>query len=56
MEKYEIKINIEFNAKDFVQAEKVQGKIEERIMPLLLDEGVIRSWEIFLQKKGKERL
>lgn len=56
MEKYEIKISIEFNAKDFLQAEKVQGKIEERIMPLLLDEGVISSWDLNLQKKGKERL
>lgn len=56
MEKYELKISIEFNAKDFFQAEKVQGKIEERIMPLLLCEGDIRSWEIIMQKKGKERL
>lgn len=53
MGRWKIKISIEFDAKDFVQAEKVQGKIEERIMPLLLDEGVIRSWEINMQKKGR---
>ena len=29
MTKYKININIEFEAKDFLQAEKVQGKIEE---------------------------
>lgn len=56
MEKYKIQINIEFNAKDFLQAEKVKGKIEERIIPLLLDEGDMRFWEIVLQKMEKERL
>lgn len=56
MEKYEIKISIEFNAKDFLQAEKVKGKIEECIFPDLLNEASIRSWEIILQKNEKERL
>lgn len=56
MEKYEIKISIEFKAKDFLQAEKVQGKIEECIFPSLLNEASIRSWEIILQKNEKERL
>lgn len=56
MEKYEIKTRVEFNAKDFAQAKKVQGKIEECIIPLLLEEGAIRSWEIILQKKERERL
>ena len=55
MTKYKININIEFEAKDFLQAEKVQGKIEECIFPSLLDEGVIRSWDLNLHKKGKER-
>lgn len=56
MEKYKIQINIEFNAKDFLQAEKIQGKIEEYIFSGLLDEVNIRSWEIILQKNEKERL
>lgn len=56
MEKYKIQINIDFNAKDFLQAEKVQGKIEEYIFSGLLDEVNIRSWEIILQKNEKERL
>lgn len=56
MEKYKIQINIEFNARDFLQAEKVQGKIEEYIFSGLLDEVNTRSWEIILQKNEKERL
>lgn len=56
MTKYKININIEFEAKDFLQAEKVQGKIEEHIFPSLLNEASIRSWEIILQKNEKERL
>lgn len=56
MGKYKIEINIEFNAKDFLQAEKIQGKIEEYIFSGLLDEVNIRSWEIILQKNEKERL
>lgn len=56
MEKYEIKISIEFNAKDFLQAEKLKGKIEEGVLPVLLTEWNIRTWEIILQKKGRERL
>ena len=56
MEKYKIQINIEFNAKDFFQAEKVKGKIDRCILPILLREAFVDSWEIILQKKGRERL
>ena len=50
MEKYEIKISIEFNAKDFLQAEKVKVKIGERVFPLLLSEEDMHSLEITLQR------
>lgn len=53
MEKYKIQINIEFNAKDFLQAEKLKEKIEECVLPIFLTEWNIRSWEILLQKKGR---
>ena len=56
MENYKIQINIEFNAKDFLQAEKVQGKIEERIFPLLLSGEDMHSFEIVLQRMEKDRL
>ena len=50
MEKYEIKISIEFNSKDFLQAEKVKVKIGERVLPLLLSEEDMHSLEITLQR------
>ena len=50
MEKYEIIISIEFNAKDFLQAEKVKVKIGERVLPLLLSEEDMHSLEITLQR------
>lgn len=56
MEKYKIQINIEFNAKDFFQAEKVKGKIDRCILPILLREAFVDSWEIILQRMEKERL
>lgn len=56
MEKYKIQINIEFNAKDFLQAEKLKGRIEECVLPVFLTEWNIRSWEIILQKKGRGQL
>ena len=56
MTKYKIDINIEFEAKDFVNAEKVKGKIDECILPILLREKCVASWETILQKDEKERL
>ena len=56
MEKYEIKISIEFNAKDFLQAEKIKVRIGERILPLLLSEEDMHSLEINLKRMEKERL
>lgn len=56
MEKYKIQINIEFNAKDFLQAEKLKGKIEKIVLPVLLREAFVDSWEIILQRMEKERL
>ena len=56
MEKYKIQINIEFNAKDFLQAEKVKGKIDRCILPILLREKCVASWETILQRMEKERL
>lgn len=56
MEKYKININIELEAKDFVNAEKVKGKIVRCILPILLREEFVDSWEAILQKKGRERL
>ena len=53
MEKYKIQINIEFNAKDFLQAKKLKGKIEESVLLVLLREECVGSWEIILQKKGR---
>ena len=55
MEKYEIKISIEFNAKDFLQAEKMQEMIGERLFPINSSEGRIRSLETDLRKIRKER-
>ena len=54
MEKYKIQLNIEFNAKDFLQAKKVRRKIKEGILQVLLREEGVRSWETILQKKEKE--
>ena len=56
MEKYKIQINIEFNAKDFLQAKKVKRKIDECILLILLREECVASRETILQKKGRERL
>lgn len=56
MEKYEIKINIEINAKDFVQAEKVRRRIEESVMTIFFSEEDMHSWEIIMQSDEKERL
>lgn len=56
MTKYKININIEFEAKDFLQAEKVKVRIGERIFPLLLSEKDMHSLEIILQRMEKERL
>ena len=56
MEKYEIKINIEFNARDFLQAKKVRGKIEESVMPIFFSKEDMHSWGIILQRMEKERL
>lgn len=55
MTKYKININIEFEAKDFLQAEKLKGKIEEGVLPILLREECVASWETILQKDEKER-
>lgn len=56
MEKYKIQINIEFNAKDFLQAEKLRGKIKEGVLPVLLREECGASWKTILQKEEKEQL
>ena len=50
MEKYKLNVNIEFEAKDFVQAKKLKRKIEEGILPVLLREVGVRSWEKILQR------
>ena len=50
MEKYKIQINIEFNAKDFLQAKKVKGKIDECILLILLREECVASRETILQR------
>lgn len=55
MEKYKIQINIEFNARDFLQAEKLRGKIKEGVLPVLLREECVASWETILQKDEKEQ-
>lgn len=56
MEKYKIQINIEFNAKDFLQAKKLKGKIEKGVLPVFFSEEDMHSWEIILQRMEKERL
>lgn len=56
MEKYKIQINIEFNAKDFLQAKKIKRKIDECILPILLREECVGSRETILQRMEKERL
>lgn len=56
MEKYKLKISIEFKAKDFIQAEKMQEMLGECIFPICSSEERIRSWEIELKKSEKERL
>lgn len=43
MGKYKIEINIEFNAKDFLQAEKLKGKIEEGVMPIFFSKEDMHS-------------
>ena len=55
MEKYKLKISFEFNAKNFLQAEKVKVRIGERVLPLLLSEEDMHSLEINLQSMEKER-
>ena len=56
MTKYKIDINIEFEAKDFVNAEKVKGKIDECILPIFIGEKCLSSLEIILQKnEGEEK-
>lgn len=56
MDKYNININIEFEAKDFIHAEKAKGRIEKGLLPIFLRERCVSSWEIILQRNEEERL